>query len=214
MTFQLDNDLSAVNSVLAAIGQAPVTNLNYQNPEIALVKRLLDETTVDVQNEEWQFNTEHHKPDTPSTGTNGVREFVFPANALRMNVSFGQVYRDADIIVRGDRLYNKLHHTTDVRDWSYLNSSQNYKLYFYFVWRFEFTELPPVFQRYITLRASQRAATQLVSNADLTKLLAEQVAMARGACIEYDCNQGDVTFFGWPDHTVYNSYQPFRTLAR
>ena len=54
---------------------------------------------------------------TPSTGTNGVREFVFPANALRMNLSGGQVYRDADIIVRGDRLYNKLHHTTDVRDW-------------------------------------------------------------------------------------------------
>ena len=61
MTFQLDNDLSAVNSVLAAIGQAPVTNLNYQNPEVAMVKRLIDEVTVDVQSEEWNFNTEAHR---------------------------------------------------------------------------------------------------------------------------------------------------------
>ena len=71
------------------------------------------------------------------------------------------------------------------------NINQNQPLYFDFVYHYEFEELPPVFQRYITLRASQRAATQLVSNAELTKLIAEQVAMARTACIEYNCNQGE-----------------------
>ena len=212
MTFQLDNDLSAVNSVLAAIGQAPVTDLNYQNPEVAMVKRLIDEVTVDVQSEEWQFNTEDHREFTPETAPNGDRQFIFPSGALRMNLSGGQIYRMGDLVVRGNRMYNKLWHTTDVREWK--DFSSPWQLYFDMVWNLPFDELPPIFQRYITLRASQRAAAQLVSNADLVKLLEDQVNMARSACIEYDCNQGNNSFFGWPDHTAYNSYQPFRTLAR
>ena len=59
MTFKLDSDLSAVNSILGAIGQAPVTKLEYDNPEISLVYNLLQECTVDVQTEGWQFNTEY-----------------------------------------------------------------------------------------------------------------------------------------------------------
>ena len=152
MTFQLDNDLSAVNSVLAAIGQAPVTNLNYQNPEVAMVKRLIDEVNVDVQSEEWQFNTEQHRTYTPATAANGDREFVFPAGALRMNLSGGQIYRCGDLVVRGDRLYNKLWHTTDVRDWD--DFSSPWELNFDMVWLIPFTELPPIFQRYVTLRAN------------------------------------------------------------
>lgn len=212
MTFQLDNDLSAVNSVLAAIGQAPVTDLNYQNPEVAMVKRLIDEVTVDVQSEEWNFNTEAHRTYTPETAPNGDRQFIFPASALRMNLSGGQIYRMGDLVVRGNRMYNKLWHTTDVREWK--DFSSPWQLHFDMVWNLPFDELPPIFQRYVTLRASQRAAAQLVSNADLVKLLEDQVNMARSACIEYDCNQGNNSFFGWPDHTAYNSYQPFRTLAR
>ena len=113
-----------------------------------------------------------------------------PANALRMNLSGGQIYNYWDCVVRGDRIYNKVYHTTDVREWTNIN--QNQPLYFDFVYHYEFEELPPVFQRYVTLRASQRAATQIVSNAELTKLIAEQVAMSRAACIEYDCNQGEI----------------------
>ena len=217
MTFKLDSDLSAVNAVLAAIGQAPVTYLvgtndQIENPEVAMVKSLIDETTVDVQNEEWQFNTEKFKPYTAEVQTDGTRQFVVPANALRMNLSGGQVYNYWDIVPKNYRLYNKVYHTTDVRKWK--NLQQNKPLYFDMVWRYDFDELPPVFQRYVTLRASQRAATQLVSNSELTKLLVEQVQMARAACIEYDCNQGDTNFMGWPTHTAYRSYMPFNTLAR
>ena len=62
MTFQLDQELSAVNAILGAIGQAPVTNLNFQNPEIGLIYDLLTQCNVDVQNEGWHFNTEYHYP--------------------------------------------------------------------------------------------------------------------------------------------------------
>ena len=50
-TFDTDTELSSVNSILGAIGQSPVTTLDYTNPEISFVKHLLDEANTDVQNE-------------------------------------------------------------------------------------------------------------------------------------------------------------------
>ena len=41
-TFDTETELSSINSILGSIGQAPVTTLDYENPEIALVYRVLD----------------------------------------------------------------------------------------------------------------------------------------------------------------------------
>ena len=77
-----------------------------------------------------------------------------------------------------------------------------------------FEELPSVFQRYITYRASVRAAIQLVSNPQLVELLRTQEATARANCIEYECNQGDHSFMGWEAETSYNAFQPYKSLRR
>jgi hypothetical protein len=54
----------------------------------------------------------------------------------------------------------------------------------------------------------------MVTNPQLVQLLQTQEAQARASCMEYECNQGDHTFFGTPQGTAYRSYQPYRTLAR
>ena len=59
-TIDLDTELSAVNSILGAIGQAPVTSLVYDNPEISFIYNLLRDANVDTQAEGWHFNTEKH----------------------------------------------------------------------------------------------------------------------------------------------------------
>ena len=80
----------------------------------------------------------------------------------------------------------------------------------------EWTDLPQAFKRWITLSASVRAATQLVSNQELVQMLMMQETKAQAACQEYETDQGDYSFFGWNpnDNVVYNSYQPYRTLMR
>ena len=214
-TFTLDSDLSAVNSILAAIGQAPTTAAAlddaYTNPELALIYNLLKETTVDVNSEEWHYNTEKHK-DLQPTDVGTEKHFTIPASVLRMDVSEGQTTRTTDVVMKQGKLYNNEKHTYDVKEWD-VSSTDNYKMYFDLVYNYAFNEVPAIFQRYITLRASQRAATQLVSNAELTKLLAEQVGQARAACIEFDTNQSDANMFGFSDQN-YTAYQPFRTLIR
>ena len=119
-------------------------------------------------------------------------------------MSEGQVYRTSDVVRRDGKVYDKLHHTFEFAC----------PLCVDIVWLFPYEDLPSVFKRYITLRASGRAAAQLVSNSDLVSSLATQEGYLRAACMEYECNQGDHTFMGTPDHTVYQSFQPYRSLMR
>ena len=63
-------------------------------------------------------------------------------------------------------------------------------------------------------KASTKAAVQLVANPQLTQMLQQFELQARAACVEYDCNQGDHNYMGWPDESAYQSYQPYRALRR
>ena len=203
-----ETELSSVNSILGAIGQAPVSRihnnvngqLEYINPEIAFIHQILKEVNTDVQNEGWSYNTEFNYEMLPDADM----EIRIPPDVLRLDVSEGQVFRTTDVVRRNGKLYDKLNHTYKF----------SYPVCLDYTWKLEYENIPSVFQRYITLRASGRAATQLISNPELVQLLATQESQARAACMEYECNQGDHTFFGTPAGTVYRSYQPYRTLAR
>jgi len=199
-TISLDTELSAVNSILGSIGQSPVTSLDFTNPEISFIHNLLREVNVDVQNEGWSFNTEYHV--TYSPDTNGY--FVIPPNVIRFDVHDNQNIKTTDVVKRNGRLYDKYNHT-DV-----FTSDLDLDV----VTLYEFSDLPSVFQRYITYRAAGRAAAQLVANPQLVQLLGTQEAQARAACMEYECDQGDHTFMGWPNGTSYNAYKPHHALRR
>ena len=86
--------------------------------------------------------------------------------------------------------------------------------YFNYVRLLKFEDIPSVFQRYIIYKASGRAAVQLVSNQQLQQMLGTYEVQARGACMEYECNQGDHNFMGWPDESAYQSYKPYTALRR
>jgi hypothetical protein len=199
-TITLDTELSAVNSILGSIGQSPVTSLDFTNPEISFIHNLLREVNVDVQNEGWSFNTEYHV--TYSPDTNGY--FVIPPNVIRFDVHDNQNIKTTDVVKRNGRLYDKYNHTDVFTGDLSLDV----------VTLYEFSDLPSVFQRYITYRAAGRAAAQLVGNPQLVQLLGTQEAQARAACMEYECDQGDHTFMGWPDGTSYNAYKPHHALRR
>ena len=79
---------------------------------------------------------------------------------------------------------------------------------------YNYEDLPPVFKRYITYRASRMAATQLVANPQLVQLLGSQEALSRASLMEYECNQGNHSMMGFEDETSYQTYQPWRTLRR
>ena len=199
-TFDTETELSAVNSILGSIGQAPVQSLDYVNPEISFVYQLLQECCVDVQAEGWVFNREENYTLLPDS--NGWVQL--PDNILRMDVSDGQIWRTTDVVKRNGRLYDKITHSDVFEN----------PIRFDIVWKFDFEDLPANFKRYITYKAAGRAATQLVGNPQLVQLLSAQEAQSRASCVEYECNQGDYNMMGWPPGSAYRSYQPYQALRR
>ena len=202
-TTDIETELSAVNSILGAIGQSPVTSLVFDNPEISFIYNLLRDSNVDIQNEGWHFNTEKHVTYTPDSVTGKI---VIGNDILRMDVTDGWSKRQYDVVKRGGFLYDKYDHTDDWSDTTSINLD--------IVRLLTFEDLPMVFQRLIIARASARAAVQLISNAQLSSMLGQQEALARAACQEYECNQGNHTMFGFPEDSVHTTYQPWRNLSR
>ena len=202
-TIDLDTELSAVNSILGAIGQAPVTSINYDNPEISFIYNLLRDANVDTQAEGWHFNTEKHVKYSPDSVTGKI---AIANDVLQLDVSNGWSRREYDVVRRNGYLYDKIDHTDDFSDIESIDLDviklQNYE------------DLPIIFRRYITYRASRMAATQLVANPNLVKLIAQQEALSRAALMEYECNQGNHSMFGFPENTIHTTYQPWRNLRR
>ena len=202
-TIDTETELSAVNSILGAIGQSPVTTLVFDNPEISFIYNLLRDANVDVQNEGWHFNSERHVTYTPDSVTGKI---TIGNDILRMDVTDGWKKREYDVVKRNGYLYDKYDHTDD---WSDVD-----EILLDIVRLFTFEDLPMVFQRYIIYRASRLAATQLVVNPQLVQLLAQQEIAARAACVEYECNQGNHSMMGFPEDSVYSTYEPWKNLRR
>jgi len=215
-TTGLDTELSAVNSILGAIGQSPVTTLGtvtnntgttelfntFANPEIALIYNILKECNLDIQSEGWSFNTERHYPSESMKDSNN--NILIGDNILHIDITDEDKDRFTDVVKRDGKLYDKVNHTYEFTDDVYLD----------IVWLFKFTDMPQVFRRYVTYCASTRAATQLIANSELAQLLSNKEAYARSICMEYECNQGDHSYLGFPHESNYNSFVPYKALRR
>ena len=205
-TIDNETELSAVNAILGAIGQSPVTSINKTNPEIGFIYNILRDSNVDLQAEGWHFNTERHVKYTPQD-VGGIKKIAIGNDILKMDVSDGWSKRNYDVVKRNGYLYDKYDHTDD---WDELTDGIDLDI----VRLISYEDLPEVFKRYIIYRSSVRAATQLVGNPQLAQLLAQQEALTRAAIMEYECNQGNHTMFGLPEDSTYNAYQPWRSLGR
>ncbi len=201
-TIDTETELSAVNSILGAIGQSPVTSIVKENPEVGFIYNLLRDSNVDLQNEGWHFNTERHVEYTPDV--NG--KIAVGNDVLRMDTTDGWVDRTHDVVKRNGFLYDKYNHTDDFSDHTTIKLD--------IVKLIAFEDIPSVFQRYIIYKASRMAATQLVANAQLVQLLTLQEQQARATCQEYECNQGNHNMFGLPEDSVYTAYEPWKNLRR
>ena len=205
-TVDIDTELSAVNAILGSIGQSPVSAIDFENPEISYIYNILKETNQDVQTEGWMFNKEHHVKYTNKIGD----KFIIDADIIQID-NEDEWDRTRDFVRRKDsdgvwKLYDRVNHTFEYPDDDYF--------YVDVIRLLPFIDIPSAFQRYIIYRASGRAAVQLVANPQLQKMLSTFEVQARAACIEYECNQGDHNFMGWPDDSAYQSYKPYRALRR
>ena len=193
------SELAAVNEILASIGQAPVNSIDQTNPDVSIAFDTLLSVSREIQAEGWSFNKEHHYPLTRDNSN----QIAIPDNMIQLDVS--TKYGAIDAVRRDGKLYNRNTHS-----YTFEQDIEGDV-----VWFFDWTDLPIPIQDYITARASALTSSRLVGDSNQFGILSNREAKMRASAIEYDCNQGDYTYFGAPDTgNFYTAYQPYRALRR
>lgn len=198
--FENETELSAVNSILASIGQSPVTTVEFTNPEVYLVYKVFTETVRDVLNEGWVFNTDYEYELTPDSDN----FILIPRTALSVDVCGMSTLKYPDTVMRDGQLYDRYNKSNEFTETVTVNIK----------WSLDFDTLPSAIQRYIEARAAVRAAAQMINNAELYKLLMAEEGKHRANCMEFECNQGDYSMLGTPKGGSYRTFMPYHALIR
>jgi len=198
-----DTELSAVNQILGAVGQAPIQTLDQTNPDVDLAYTTLIDVSRSVQAEGWNFNTENEYPMLPDTSG-----FIYvTSEMLSIDLSDIPDNRGYQVTQRDGKLYNKTNHTFV---W---DNTSTFKCDI--VWLVDFKSCPQVFQDYIIAKASVLASVKMIGDKDQYVLLQDREKSTRSNLLEADCNQANYSMLGYNrGESFYSSYQPFLTLAR
>tara|TARA_X000001382_G_scaffold130431_1_gene125275 strand:- start:4709 stop:5356 length:648 start_codon:yes stop_codon:yes gene_type:complete len=208
----VSTELDAVNQILSSVGQAPVLDLDMQNPEVNICLQTLRDTNRQLQAEGWTFNTEYLVKFTPDAN----KKITIADDVLQIDSNESRHFNNYNLIRRLDTSdnTNKLYD----RFWHQKNKTEGYTfdedIYCDVVYFIRFDNLPYAFQAHIIARAARQVSIKLVGSAELVQLLAVEEDQTRAALMEYETNQGDYSIFGSKDGLHYNSYQPFKALAR
>lgn len=192
-------ELPAVNQILQSCGQAPVTTLDQTNPDVAIAYSTLTQVSQEVQAEGWTYNIEYDFEFTPDTNN----EILIPNNVIQIDPA--PQYTAMDVVRRSGKLYDKVKHSYTFTE----------SLKCDVVWLFDWVDLPKPIQDYIVARASTIVSSRIVGDTTQFQMLGQKEAYNRAMAIEYECNQGDYTFFGHPrGNNAYLPYKPFHALYR
>ena len=198
-------ELPAVNEILASVGQAPVTTLDQTNPDVAIAYDTLINVSREVQAEGWTFNTEEFYELVPDN--NG--EIVIANNILQIDLH-EEKHSQYESVRRNGKLYEKVNHTYD---WTTLTGWD--KVACDIVWFFDWVDLPRPIQDYIVARAAAIVSSRIVGDTNQYQILQQKEQQNRTLAMEYECKQGDYTFFGHQrGKKVYKAYQPYQALQR
>jgi len=176
--------LQAVNSMLSTIGEAPVNSLSSGLVDAETAETVLNEVSRDVQSFGWNFNSE---PDVPaSKDSNG--KIPLAANVLRADLASSvNKYRSNknEYVQRGLFMYDKVQHTDII----------NKDLKLDIVYMLDFTEIPEVARRYITIKAARLFQERVVGSDNLSAMNRADEQQALFALKEMESENGDYNIF-------------------
>jgi len=163
--------LSAVNTLLAIIGEAPVNSLNAPlTGDASLAERTLDEVSREVQGAGWSWNTMLYDsiPLDASTGQSQL-----PSNTLAVRFN-PLTYPSQRFVLRGLRLFDRIRNSYDLRgSFGVAVIGNTSDLVAEIVEELDWDSIPETGRRYIMIRAGRMFANRAVTSAILETYTAE-----------------------------------------
>ena len=189
MEYGLSTKLSAVNTMLSAIGESPVNQLGTAAPADAiLAESILNEIAKEVQLEGWHFNTHYDWV----LNRDSDDKILLPDNTARVDVPRYGV-SNVDVIQRGQYLYDLKNNTN-----TFTADIANATIVFMLDW----TDLPETARRYIMVKAARVFGDRtLGSNQHHTFPQGDEMR-ALATLREYETDTADLTIF---DHQQISS---------
>jgi|TARA_R100000482_G_scaffold52647_1_gene18768 hypothetical protein len=149
-------ELQAVNIMLTTIGEAPVNNITgTTSVDVSVAKNILDETSMSIQAEGWNFNTVYDK----ALSKDIDNKVPLPSNCVQADANKDD--RHMNLIIRAGYLYD-VDNDTDVF------SATVPLLDLVLVQQFE--DLPEYARRYITMKSARRFAARFIGEETLVTL--------------------------------------------
>lgn len=203
MSVQMTTELNAVNTMLSAIGEPPVTTLDGQtNADAAIAQNILLEINREVQTMGWHFNTQHDVEFEPDTD----KQIVLPTNVVRIDIdprarntdsdTVQSTVDNRDITQRGTRLFNRSKNTFEFEK----------KVKVTVIFLLLFTELPEAVRRYITIKAARVFQDRMVGSQKHHAFSRADEIRALALMKEFEMDTSD--------HTIFENYDIFRIVAR
>ena len=187
------SELEAVNVMLSAIGEAPVSSLDDPSlVDSALAQSILKETSVEIQTRGLHCNTEINFPLMPTVDG----EIQVPSNCARIDTT--DVSKDIDVTQRGNKLYDRGERSfTSFTD----------KIFVDMVLLFDFEDLPQHVKRYITVKATRRFQARLVGSDTLAGFTATD---EQEALIEFERSEA----MNEDSNILTDSFDTYKIISR
>lgn len=188
-------ELDAINIMLGTIGESPINSLDAATGVVDAVtaRSILNEVSIQVQEEGWHFNTDYEFLLTP---TNDTKEIFVPANAIEVDTSkYDRI--GLDVAIRGNRLYDRKNKTYQF----------DYAIKCDITFLMEFNEMPQSARHYVTIRAARVFQQRVVGSELLARYSEADEARALRSLRRYEARTADYNI-------LTGSYSVMRVLDR
>ena len=205
-------ELDAVNTILSAVGEPPITSLSDpKNADAAIAQNVLTEITREIQTMGWHFNTQYNVSFQPDSS----KQIVLAENIVRIDlVDHGIVTQDVnrnttvtdtrDITQRGDKLFDRTNNTYDFET----------EVVATVIYLLDFTELPEPARRYANIKAARVFQDRMVGSQKHHMFSREDETRALALLKEFEGETGDRTIFDNHDvHRIIGRLNTSRSLG-
>ena len=148
--------LYAINSCLAGVGIAPVSDESNVDTDVAGASITIDRISREIQERGWWFNKEHNWVLVPNNYTGQV---AAPTNAL--SIVTDDYSRGLNIVLREGRLYDMVNHTYDLRPVANYKVNEVMTIQATFIMHLSFEDLPSIAQTAETYVSRRQFAQDL-----------------------------------------------------
>ena len=192
MSLQKTTELDAVNIMLGTIGESPINSIEAASgvSDAIIARQILNEVSIQVQEEGWHFNVETNFVLTPAYPS---KEIFVPENCIEVDAEDTRV----DVAIRGNRLYDRINHTFAFEKDIKCNV----------VLLLPFEDLPQAARHYITIRAARVYQQRVVGSQVLGSFTEKDEMRARMALRRYESKTADYNI-------LTGNYSVMRTLDR